>query len=60
MLAIEIHGNMHIGREEYDEYRDEFLKGIGIKTLRFNDNEVLNDIESILKKIKETLDIKSK
>jgi len=47
MLDIEIHGNVHIGREEYDEYRDEFLKGIGIMTLRFNDNEVLNDIESI-------------
>ena len=58
MLAIEIDGNAHIGKEEYDEYRDDFLKTIGIKTLRFNDNEVINDMKTVLKKIKEALNIR--
>ena len=58
MLAVEIDGNAHIGREEYDEFRDEVMISIGIETLRFNDNEVLNNMESVLRRIKETLDIR--
>ena len=55
MLAIEIDGDVHKNRKEYDEYRDEFLKSIGITTLRFSVKDlfsksdyVINQIENVL------------
>ena len=57
-LAIELDGDVHIQREEYDEYRDEFLKSTGIETLRFKNYEVVNDINQVLKKIKERLHLR--
>ena len=41
-----------------ERFIDEVMKNIGIKTLRFNDNEVFNNIESVLRRIKEALNIK--
>ncbi len=52
-LVIELDGGQHFTEEglEYDKIREEFMKSLGIKTLRFNNNEVLNNIEEILIKI---------
>jgi very-short-patch-repair endonuclease len=50
-LAIEIDGNSHDKKKNYDEARDLFLSQIGIKTMRFNNDEVLNDIDEVKKKI---------
>jgi very-short-patch-repair endonuclease len=46
-LAIEIDGNSHDKKKGYDEARDKFLKQIGIKTIRFTNDEVLNQIDSV-------------
>ncbi len=53
-LVIELDGGKHFTEEglEYDKIREEFMKSLGIKTLRFNNNEVLNNIEEVLIKIK--------
>jgi len=51
LLAIEIDGGSHIKKKGTDEMRDKFLKQIGITTIRFTNEEVMNDIESIKKKI---------
>ena len=51
MLAIEIDGDIHKYRKEYDNYRDEFLSGIGITTLRFSADEVMNNIENVIERI---------
>lgn len=48
-LAIEIDGNSHDKRKGYDELRDKFLKQIGIKTIRFTNEEVLNNPEYVKK-----------
>jgi very-short-patch-repair endonuclease len=55
LLAIEIDGDIHKQKQDYDEYRDEFLKNIGIKTLRFTNENVLNNTKQVLKIIKEEL-----
>jgi very-short-patch-repair endonuclease len=52
-LAIEIDGGSHIDRKGLDKYRDQFLKQIGIQTIRFSDIEVINNIEGVKVKIKQ-------
>ncbi len=56
-LAIELDGKYHENEEhkEYDRLRTKALKEIEIKELRFKNEEVLNDLENVLKKIKEQL-----
>jgi very-short-patch-repair endonuclease len=46
-LAIEIDGKIHNTQQEYDRYRDEFLKSLEIKTLRISNEYVLNNIEKV-------------
>ncbi|MCX6752746.1 MAG: DUF559 domain-containing protein [Candidatus Nomurabacteria bacterium] len=50
-LAIELDGSQHLDNKEYDEERDNYLLGHEIKTLRFWNNEVNNNIEGVLHKI---------
>ena len=49
-MAIELDGAIHKYRKERDERRDEILENMGIKILRFK-NEDLEDIESVVQKI---------
>jgi very-short-patch-repair endonuclease len=53
-LAIELDGGQHNQCEsrEYDVVRSEFLKGLGIKVMRFWNNEVLLDMESVLSELR--------
>ena len=51
MLAIEIDGISHDGREKYDKQRQEELEKNGIKFLRFDDDEVFYNIEKVLNAI---------
>jgi len=55
MLAIEIDGDIHNFRKEYDNYRDEFVEYIGITTLRFSSHEVFNNIEYVVNQIEDVL-----
>jgi len=52
-LAIELDGEQHKDLKEYDAEREFFLKGQDIITIRFWNREVVDDIESILQKIKD-------
>lgn len=54
-LAIEIDGSSHNKKKDYDEARDRFLRQIGIKTIRFTNDEVLNDIGYVKKQLKLSL-----
>ena len=53
MLAIEIDGISHEGQEKYDKQRQQKLESMGIKFLRFDDNEVYYKTDKVLKEIKE-------
>ena len=49
-LAIEVDGGQHneSGNREHDVARSEYLKARGIDVIRFWDNEVLREMESVL------------
>lgn len=48
MLAIEIDGISHQGREKYDKQRQCELEKKGIKFLRFDDDEVFYNLEKVI------------
>jgi very-short-patch-repair endonuclease len=50
-LVIEVDGGQHGERAEYDEKRTQILQAAGFRVLRFWDNEVLKEIESVREKI---------
>ena len=52
-LAVEWDGGQHTqsGTREYDAARSEYLKAQGIDVMRFWDNEVLLDIQSVLSEL---------
>ena len=52
-LVIEIDGKQHEFNENkaYDIGREELMISLGIKTIRFNNHEVLSDIEKVISQI---------
>lgn len=47
-LAIELDGNQHKDAVEYDEERESFLRDKNIRTIRFWNAQVLNDVEKVI------------
>lgn len=52
-LAIEVDGSIHNEPEvaDYDSERQKQLESIGVKVIRFTNDEVYDDIENVLKTI---------
>jgi len=50
-LIIELDGSQHLEQAEYDDERTKYLEARGYRVLRFWNNDVINDIESVLKVI---------
>lgn len=52
-LAIEIDGGYHCDEEvqEYDRGRQQYIEDLGIRFLRFTNEEITNDINKVLKEI---------
>ena len=57
MLAIELDGMHHQeeGQKQLDEERTNVLRMLGIKVVRFTNEQVINQTEEVLKKILEAL-----
>ena len=55
MFAIEVDGNSHDNKYEYDADRQAKLEEQGIKFLRLGDHEVKKEMFSVLLKIEETI-----
>jgi very-short-patch-repair endonuclease len=55
-LVIEIDGESHVDKEESDTIRQKELEKIGLKFLRFEDSEVKQDIDSVLRRINSFID----
>ena len=51
-LVIEVDGDIHELQKDYDIGRTEELSDLGLKVIRFTNEEVINDIESVIDKIK--------
>ena len=56
-LVIEVDGDYHLkpDQKEYDELRTEIIQGFGIEVIRFKNEQVLKEIECVVKKIKEVI-----
>lgn len=54
-LVIEIDDGYHERQKEQDKLRTEVINLLGIKVIRFTNDEILNDIELVKKKIIETI-----
>ncbi len=56
-LVIELDGKYHENpnHKRMDEFREDVLKESGIKIIRFPDESVVNDIDSVVEKIKKML-----
>ena len=56
-LIIEIDGGQHYSEQEKkkDKIRDDYISKIGLKVLRFSDNEIFKNLEDVIDKIYEFL-----
>lgn len=50
-LIIELDGSQHLDQEAYDEERTQYLESQGYTVLRFWNNDVMKDIESVIRAI---------
>ena len=54
-LVIELDGGHHQDQQEYDAVRSEWLQSRGFEVLRYLDNDVLTEVDSVLESIGEVL-----
>ena len=57
-LVIELDGSQHLEQEEYDVERTKYLESLGYKVIRFWNNDVVNDIEGVVRAIEMALNDK--
>jgi len=51
LLVIELDGGIHLKKIEKDAKRDAYMKSLGLTVLRFQNEQLFNDIETVLEKI---------
>ena len=47
-IIIELDGSQHLEQEEYDEERTKYLESLGYKVIRFWNNNVMKNIDSVI------------
>ncbi|MBN2086630.1 MAG: DUF559 domain-containing protein [Anaerolineales bacterium] len=47
-LVVEIDGGVHESQKGMDSERDEFLKAMGLRVLRFSNSRVMSNIEGVI------------
>jgi very-short-patch-repair endonuclease len=53
-LIIELDGKYHKYRLKKDDRRTEILNYLGVKVIRFSNEDVIKDLKSVLRKIKDS------
>jgi very-short-patch-repair endonuclease len=60
-LIIEIDGNSHFNKGEYDRYREDKLKSLGFIIVRYTEGDVLHNLQEISNSLLHTIEcIKNK
>jgi very-short-patch-repair endonuclease len=54
-LAIEVDGGIHLNQVEYDNERTKYLESSGLTVLRFNNEDIENNILLVIEEIKKYL-----
>ena len=57
-LVIELDGSQHLEQEEYDVERTKYFESLGYEVIRFWNNDVMNDIEGVVRAIEMALNDK--
>ena len=57
--VVEIDGDSHDGKREYDEKRDEFIKSQNLIVIHVHDYEVKKNIGGVLKLIKDCIETRT-
>src|SRR5690349_23585410 len=57
-IVIELDGSPHLEQNEYDEERTKYLRSQGYKVIRFWNNQVINNVEGVIKEIMFALETK--
>ena len=55
LLAIEIDGSQHLKNKDYDVDRENYFLNLGIRTVRFWNNEINTNINGVMVKIENEL-----
>ena len=50
-IIIELDGSQHMNQVDYDEERTKYLEQLGYKVLRFWNNQILREIDTVLQVI---------
>ncbi len=61
-LAIELDGSVHVefDNPEYDKARQQLIEEHGIHFLRFRNQEVFDDVNTVIRKVEEWIDANAK
>ncbi len=54
-LVIEVDGDIHDYTQEEDAIRQEILESLGLKVIRFKNDEIIHSLDSVLGRIKEAI-----
>ena len=54
-LVVEVDGDIHDLQHEEDAQREKALRELGLKIIRFRNDEVLNNLRTVVEKIREQL-----
>lgn len=54
-LVIEIDGGIHEKQREYDKYRTFIIEQLGMRVIRFTNDEVRFETEKVIKELKDIL-----
>jgi very-short-patch-repair endonuclease len=58
-LVIELDGSQHSEQEEYDIERTRYLESQGYTVIRFWNNQVMNDMDGVIRAIVHTMESKT-
>ena len=47
-LVVEIDGDVHVFQEEKDKIRQAYLENLGLRVIRFTNNDVMDNLEGVL------------
>jgi len=56
LLVIEVDGNSHDKKKNYDEARDKFLRNLNIETLRISTEDIMTNLNKVSYEIKKFIE----
>ena len=57
-MIIELDGPSHDAAEIYDRKRDQYLENLGYKVLRFTNDDILTNVEGVIRAIMKEIEIR--